>query len=112
MSNDKEGEKPSRRKSKGSRNVNQRRVSRPLRRGRAVVDGKQVNIPALVGSDELRKLFLLIGLRPRSSSGNSSHIITVPETDTGGLVEYTKALETMLKEPAKCPVTSEKEAHL
>ena len=31
--------------------------------------------------------------------GNSSGIWTVPETDTGGLVEYTKALEgTMLKE--------------
>ena len=29
---------------------------------------------------------------------------TVPETDTGGLVEYTKALErTMLKELGKMP---------
>jgi hypothetical protein len=35
-------------------------------------------------------------------SGNSSDIWTVPETDTGGLVEYTKALErTMLKELGK-----------
>ena len=35
MSNDKEGEKPSRRKPKvSSRNVNRRRVSRLLRRGR------------------------------------------------------------------------------
>ena len=34
--------------------------------------------------------------------GNSSGIWTVPETDTGGLVEYTKALErTMLKELGK-----------
>ena len=34
--------------------------------------------------------------------GNSSHIKTVPETDTGGQVEYTKALErTMLKELGK-----------
>ena len=34
--------------------------------------------------------------------GNSSGIQTVPETDTGGLVEYTKALErTMLKELGK-----------
>ncbi len=36
--------------------------------------------------------------------GNSSGIWTVPETDTGGLVEYTKALErTMLKELGKVP---------
>ena len=34
--------------------------------------------------------------------GNSSSAKTVPETDTGGLVEYTKALErTMLKELGK-----------
>ena len=36
--------------------------------------------------------------------GNSSIIKTVPETDTGGQVEYTKALErTMLKELGKLP---------
>ena len=36
--------------------------------------------------------------------GNSSSVQTVPETDTGGLVEYTKALErTMLKELGKLP---------
>jgi hypothetical protein len=35
-------------------------------------------------------------------SGNSSDKWTVPETDTGGLVEHTKALErTMLKELGK-----------
>ena len=34
--------------------------------------------------------------------GNSSSDWTVPETDTGGLVEHTKALErTMLKELGK-----------
>ncbi|GES53781.1 hypothetical protein RsS93_63950 [Rhizobium dioscoreae] len=34
--------------------------------------------------------------------GNSSTVQTVPETDTGGQVEYTKALErTMLKELGK-----------
>ena len=34
--------------------------------------------------------------------GNSSSLWTVPETDTGGLVEHTKALErTMLKELGK-----------
>ena len=36
--------------------------------------------------------------------GNSSSVWTVPETDTGGLVEHTKALErTMLKELGKMP---------
>ena len=34
--------------------------------------------------------------------GNNSHIKSVPETDTGGKVEYTKALErTVLKELGK-----------
>jgi hypothetical protein len=36
--------------------------------------------------------------------GNSPAIQTVPETDTGGLVEHTKALErTALKELGKLP---------
>ena len=36
--------------------------------------------------------------------GNSLHIKTVPETDTGGLVEHTTALErTMLKELGNLP---------
>ena len=36
--------------------------------------------------------------------GNSSRIETVPQTDTGDQVEYTKALErTMLKELGKLP---------
>ena len=36
--------------------------------------------------------------------GNSSSVWTVPETDTGGLVEHTKALErTVLKELGKLP---------
>ena len=36
--------------------------------------------------------------------GNSSTNKTVPQTDTGGQVEYTKALErTMLKELGKMP---------
>ena len=36
--------------------------------------------------------------------GNSPSVETVPETDTGGLVEYTKALErTALKELGKLP---------
>ena len=36
--------------------------------------------------------------------GNSSIVKTVPQTDTGGQVEHTKALErTMLKELGKLP---------
>ena len=36
--------------------------------------------------------------------GNSSTVKTVPQTDTGGLVENTEALEgTMLKELGKMP---------
>ncbi len=36
--------------------------------------------------------------------GNSPRVQTVPETDTGGLVEHTKALErTMLKELGNLP---------
>jgi hypothetical protein len=36
--------------------------------------------------------------------GNSAGVETVPETDTGGLVEYTEALErTVLKELGKMP---------
>ena len=40
----------------------------------------------------------------RSVPGNNAGIKTVPETDTGGLVEYTEALErTVLKELGKLP---------
>ena len=40
----------------------------------------------------------------RIGPGNSAGIWTVPETDTGGLVENTEALErTMLKELGKLP---------
>ena len=36
--------------------------------------------------------------------GNNAGVKTVPETDTGGLVEHTKALErTVLKELGKMP---------
>ena len=39
-----------------------------------------------------------------SGPGNSAVVWTVPETDTGGLVEHTEALEgTMLKELGKLP---------
>ncbi len=55
--------------------------------------------------DESFKSFNLIGLigRPMGSRKQPSHQ-TVPETDTGGLVEHTKALErTMLKELGNLP---------
>ena len=36
--------------------------------------------------------------------GNNSHVQTVPQTDTGGLAEYAKALERMMsKELGKLP---------
>jgi hypothetical protein len=62
-----------------------------------------VNIPEPVGSDECRKLSGLIGLLPAVKGFlEITPTETVPETDTGGQVEYTKALErTMLKELGK-----------
>ena len=54
-------------------------------------------------SDEGRKWFGLIGLLPAVKVFlEITPTETVPETDTGGLVEHTKALErTMLKELGK-----------
>ena len=62
-----------------------------------------MNILQPVGGDEFRMLSDLTGLiGPRRSSRKQPPHQTVPETDTGGLVEYTKALErTMLKELGK-----------
>jgi hypothetical protein len=70
---------------------------------KGVIDGNQVNIPEPEGSDEDKKLYTLIGLL---CAVNVFQEIaphkTVPQTDTGGQVEYTKALErTMLKELGK-----------
>lgn len=64
-----------------------------------------MNIPEPVGSDEFRKLSdLLVLSGSEGVPGNSSHVQPVPETDTGGLVEHTKALErTMLKELGNLP---------
>jgi hypothetical protein len=72
-------------------------------RPKGVIDGNQVNIPGPVGSDECRKLLGLIGLLPAVKVFlEITPTETVPETDTGGLVEHTKALErTMLKELGK-----------
>src|ERR1700757_4452656 len=55
-------------------------------------------------TDAKRCLRLLDCGGGRSIPGNSSSAETVPETDTGGLVEHTKALErTMLKELGNLP---------
>ena len=56
MSSDKEGEKPSRRKSQGFlRKANPRRVSRaPKVRAKAVADGNLVNSPGPAGCDGRR----------------------------------------------------------
>jgi hypothetical protein len=72
-------------------------------RPKGVIDGNQVNIPGPVGSDECRVLSGLIGLLPAVKVFlEITPTETVPETDTGGLVEHTKALErTMLKELGK-----------
>ncbi len=72
-------------------------------RPKGVIDGNQVNIPGPAGSDESRKLSGLIGLILAVKGFlEITPAETVPETDTGGLVEHTKALErTMLKELGK-----------
>ncbi len=65
--------------------------------------GTRSNIPGPVRSDECRNLSGLIGLlRAGKVFLEITLTETVPETDTGGLVEHTKALErTMLKELGK-----------
>ena len=65
--------------------------------------GIRQNIPEPVRSDECHKLSRLIGLLPALKVFLEITLTeTVPETDTGGQVEYTKALErTMLKELGK-----------
>ena len=72
-------------------------------RPKGVIDGNQVNIPGPAGSDEFRILSGLIGLFLAVKGFlEITPAETVPETDTGGLVEHTKALErTMLKELGK-----------
>ena len=58
----------------------------------------------MVVTDEVSCACLLDCVCSEFVPGNSSIIKTVPETDTGGKVEYTKALErTMLKELGKLP---------
>ena len=67
--------------------------------------GSTLNIRAPVSGDGSLTLSDLIGLVGRLPGPRKqpSHR-TVPETDTGGLVEHTKALErTMLKELGNLP---------
>ena len=67
--------------------------------------GSTLNIRAPVDCDESLPLSDLNGLigQPPGSRKEPPHQ-TVPETDTGGLVEHTKALErTMLKELGNLP---------
>jgi hypothetical protein len=62
--------------------------------------------PSLPGRDEGPSLSSLIGLgwRVRGFRETAPALKTVPETDTGGLVEDTEALErTVLKELGKMP---------
>jgi hypothetical protein len=67
--------------------------------------GRGLTFPRLPGRDEGRKSSCLSGLTGRpGTSGKQRRHETVPETDTGGLVEYTQALErTVLKELGKMP---------
>ena len=56
----------------------------------------------VVVTDRTNCMFLLDWTCSGAVPGNSSTVQTVPETDTGGQVEYTKALErTALKELGK-----------
>ena len=64
-----------------------------------------MNTRGPVSGDESGPLFDLIGLVGQlTRSRKQPSRETVPETDTGGLVEHTKALErTMLKELGNLP---------
>src|SRR5262249_19733131 len=89
------------------RKLNPRRVSRaPKARARAVADGKGVNIPPPAGSRRRPKVVspYRIGGAAWDFRETAPAIKTVPQTDTGGLVEHTQALErTVLKELGKMP---------
>ena len=78
----------------------------PKARAKAVADGNGVNIPQPAGGDEglCSVPPYRIGGARQGLPGNSPSDRTVPETDTGGQVEYTQALErTVLKELGKLP---------
>jgi hypothetical protein len=68
--------------------------------------GRGSTFPRLPGRDEGRWLVLSewIDRAGAALPGNSAGTKTVPQTDTGGLVEHTQALErTVLKELGKMP---------
>jgi hypothetical protein len=68
--------------------------------------GMGLIFPSLPERDEGQGLFRLIGLAGRLADFQETApaLKTVPQTDTGGLVEHTKALErTVLKELGKMP---------
>ena len=77
----------------------------PKARAKAVADGNEVNIPQPAGGDGIPRWLVLSGLgqRLRMSRKQPQHR-TVPQTDTGGLVEHTQARErTVVKELGKIP---------
>ena len=58
----------------------------------------------MVVTDDINCKYLSDCICSEIVPGNSSIVKTVPQTDTGGQVEHTKALErTMLKELGKLP---------
>ena len=65
--------------------------------------GMGLIVPSLAGVTKAGSRFSLLDWRGGLGlPGNSPAVQTVPETDTGGLVEHTQALErTMLKELGK-----------
>ena len=68
--------------------------------------GMGLIFPSLPGRDEVQRVSPLIGLggRPTGFQETAPALKTVPQTDTGGLVEHTQALErTVLKELGKMP---------
>ena len=67
--------------------------------------GMGLIVPSLAGVTKAEsRLPLLDWAGGLGLPGNSPRAKTVPETDTGGLVEHTKALERMvLKELGKMP---------
>ena len=78
----------------------------PKARARAVADGNGVNIPQPAGARRRCKRVVpyWIGAAVATFQETAPALKTVPETDTGGLVEYTEALErTVLKELGKMP---------
>jgi hypothetical protein len=108
MSSVNEGEKPSRRKSKGScARLIRAGLAGPLRRGRKPQPmGMGRTFPSLPGRDEVSFAVspYWIGGAAGRLPGNSAGIKTVPQTDTGGRVEDTQAFErTVLKELGKMP---------